>query len=120
MHDHVADLGPLAADPLLDLAGARVSVGQRGAGVERERQVGEQPVVGAQEAQLARRLAGLLPDDPLDEVAVAVDALALGGLGQRLEVRLHRVHLRHRLDDRPLDLGGDLVRVLERQLARAA
>ena len=82
-----------------------------------ERQVGEQPVVGAQEAQLARRLAGLLAHDPLDEVAVAVDALALGGLGQRLEVRLHRVHLRHRLDDRALDLGGDLVRVLERQLA---
>ena len=110
--------GRSLADPLLDLARAGVRLGQRRARVERQRQVGEQPVVGAQEAQLARRLAGLLAHDPLDEVAVAGDALALARLGQRLEVGLHRVHLRHRLDDRALDLGRDLVRVLERQLAR--
>ena len=39
-------------------------------------------------------------------------------LGERLEVRLHRGDLGHRVEDRALDLLGNIVRLLEREIAR--
>ena len=56
--DHVGDLGQLLAQPLLDLARARVRVGERRCRVEPEREERDEPLVRAQEAQLPRRAAG--------------------------------------------------------------
>ena len=63
-------------------------------------------------------LPGRLAHDPLDRGRV--ERLLLPGrrLGERLEVRLHRVDLGRRGADRLLDLLGHLVRGLERHLAR--
>src|SRR3954452_17691331 len=91
---HVGDVGACAADSLLHLACARVSVCERGAGGERQRDVREQALVGVEEAKLARWRAGRLADDASDTVDIGVvDALSCGGLGERLEMRLHDVDL---------------------------
>src|SRR6478752_956872 len=63
MHDHVGDVRPLTPDSLLDLARARVRLVEPARPFERERQERHKTVVGAQKAQLARGLAGLLLDD---------------------------------------------------------
>src|ERR1044072_230481 len=99
MNYHVGGLGTFAAGPLLDRPRARVGAGQGGAGVETESEVGEQAVVRAEEAQLTRRAARLLPDDALDEIPVGVvgdHASPLPLLRQRLEVRLHPGHVGYR------------------------
>ena len=59
----------------------------------------------------------------VDDVVVVATSCRLGRvpgrfLGERLEVRLHGGDLGHRLEDRALDLLGDLVRLLEREVAR--
>ena len=75
------------------IALARLMRGSEGlAGVERERQVGDEPFVGAQEAELARADSGLLADDALDGRRVGLDRTSRHGrrlLAERLEVRLH-------------------------------
>ena len=46
-----------------------------------------------------------------------LDELACSHLGERLEVGLHRGDLGDGVDDRPLDLFGNLVGLVERQVA---
>ena len=57
MNYHVGDIRPLAADPLLDLARARVRLVETAPPVEPEREERDQAAVGSQEAKLgaARR-----------------------------------------------------------------
>ena len=68
-----------------------------------------------------RSARGLRPvtrdDDALDLGGVVVPAAGRGRLGERLEVGLHVDDLGHRAEDRPLDLLGDRVRLVERKLA---
>ncbi len=52
--DHVGDVRPLEADLLFDLARACVRVVEARRPFEPERQEGDEPGVGAQEAKLAR------------------------------------------------------------------
>ena len=59
--DHVGDPRLRGPDSLLDLARARVGVGERPVGLEDERQVSDEAIVRAQEAELARVLAGHVP-----------------------------------------------------------
>ena len=82
MHDHVGDPGPRAADALFDLARTRMSLAQRGGRVERQGQLGDETFVRVDEAQLPRRRAGRLADDPLDERALVCRNVlpAFGGL----------------------------------------
>ena len=56
--------------------------------------------------------------DALDRVGVDALLARLRGLGQRLEVRLHGVELRHGGEDRVLELLGHVVRCLEGHVAR--
>ena len=108
--------GPLPPDELLDPA--RVGVrGRERAGAEPQRQVGDEPLVGVDEAQLRGIDAELGAHDAAHGRGVAGDLVARGFLAERLEMRLHRRHLRHRQLDRPLDLLGDRVRLLEREVA---
>ena len=86
--------------------------------VEAESEERDEADVGAQEAQLARRPARRLAHDPLDRGRVDALLARLRRLGERLEVRLHRVDLGRRGEDRVLELLGDVVRLLERHLAR--
>ena len=85
----------------------------------REREEGDQPDLGVQEAELARLGARRLDDDLAEGLGLR-GALALGHgacrrrLGQRLQVRLDRVDLGQRVEDLVLDGGRDLVRVRER------
>ena len=115
MHDDVGDLRPGEADALLDLARTRVRVGESAATLEPEGQVRDEPVIGVEETQLPWLGAGDLPHDAQDDVAldrVVVAAAPLARLRERLEVRLHGVHFRDGLHDRPLHLLGDRVRLL--------
>ena len=66
----------------------------------------------------ARIDAELGADDAAHGRGVAGDLVARGFLAERLEMRLHRRHLRNRSLDRSLDLLGDRVRLLEREVAR--
>src|SRR3954468_18135860 len=66
--DHVRDVGARAADRLLDLAPPCVRVLQAARPAETAREEGDEPlVVRAQEAELARRAARRLEDDPADD-----------------------------------------------------
>src|SRR6478609_6288695 len=88
--DHIGDIRTLASDSLLDLARARVRLVEPAGAFECERQERDEAVVRAQEAQLARRLAGLLLDDACDDRgAVGLDLACLALLRERLQVRLH-------------------------------
>src|SRR5205823_14166408 len=89
---------------------------------EPEREVGDEPLVGLEEAKLVRLAPGLLANDARDGRPVARDLVGarsarLAGFGERLEVRLHGLDLRHGLADGTLDLLRDLVRLLEREIA---
>src|SRR3954447_10883236 len=116
MHDDVGDLWMLPPDELLDPA--RVGVrGRECAGAEPQRQVGDEPLVGVDEPQLRGIDAQLGADDAAHRRGVARDLGAGRFLRERLEVRPHRGHLRNRELDRPLDLLGDRMRLLQRELA---
>src|SRR5581483_9230807 len=99
--DHVRDVGALATDPLLDLAGARVSLVEPARAAEAEGQERDEPAVGAKEAELLRleprRLAHDAPDERL---ALRRHLLRGARLRQRLEVRLHAGDLGHGRADR--------------------
>ena len=99
---------------------ARACASESAARVEAEREERDEALVGAEEAE-PRGGAPVWPraDDPPRTVdGVRLDARARAVLGERLDVRLHGVGLRHRLLDRALDLGRDGVRLLEREVAR--
>ena len=98
-------------------------VGKRCPARQVKGQIRDEPVIGVEEPQRRRLLARRLAHDAGDDVVVVGDLLLAGTgarsfFGQRLEMRLHGVDLRHRLADRTLDLLRDLVRVVERQIAR--
>ena len=116
MHDDVSDIRPLSPDELLDPARVCVRVGE-GVGAEPQREVGDETLVGVDEAQLGRIDAQLGADDAAHGRGVARDLRAGRFLAERLEVRLHRGHLRNRTLDRALDLLADRVRLLEREVA---
>ena len=61
---------------------------------------------------------GRLADESLDLGRIVVRLAAGCRLGERLEMALDVDDLGHPVDDRPLDLLGDRVRLVERQLAR--
>ncbi len=114
--------GSSRADALLDLARARVRLGERAAAssAEREEERRARPSVSRKRSSRGG-LPVALAHDPLDRRA----ASSLGprspaaGLAQRLEVRLHRVDLRHRLArSRARPATATVVRLLERQVAR--
>ena len=95
------------------------AVGERAAALEREREEDDDAVVGAHEPQLARRRAGLLAHDAARRRPRRCRSPRLGGLsasGSRCV--LHGLDLGHGGQDRALDLLGDLVRALEREVAR--
>src|SRR5947199_7923670 len=114
MNDDVRDPGPRPPDALLDLARPRMRLAEGCRRVEPKCQLRDQALVGVDEAQLARRLAGCLAHDPLDDGALGrcVVLAALARLGDRLEVRPHGMYLGDGLRDRTLDLARDLVRLL--------
>src|SRR5438876_8843879 len=68
--DDVGDVRPGAAKTLLDLAGACMRLRQRARGIEAERQIGEETLVGAKEVKLSRLLARDLAHDAQDDVAL--------------------------------------------------
>ena len=108
------------ADALLDLARPGVRIGEAALGFQPERQVRDEPLGRVQEAKLARLVSGDLADDAEDDVAfgrVVGHATAFTCLGERFEMRLHGVDLRHGGGDRLLDLIRHLVRLLQPQLA---
>src|SRR3954454_1309177 len=121
MDDDVRDVGTLAPDPLLDLAGARVRVVEAARAVEAEREERYEPTVGPEEAQRARVAARRVAHDATDDRFVVRLGLArlarLARLGQRLEVRLHAADLRNGGEDRRLQLLRDVVRLVEREVA---
>ena len=80
MDDDVGDLGLLAPDPLLDLTGARMRLGQAAPRVEREREESDEALAGAEEPHLPGSGSGHVANDPLD--GRRVDRLL--GSGQRL------------------------------------
>src|SRR3954470_20151521 len=102
MDDNVGDVGLRLAYELLDLAGAGMGVVEGRLAVEAEREERDEAVGGPQKAQLARRAAGRLAHDALDGARVEALLARLGELGERLEMRLHRVELRYRVEDRTL------------------
>ena len=114
--DHVGDVRPSAAQPLLDLACPRVRVRQRRGRIEPERHQGDDSLFRPQEPQRARRAAGRARDGGLE--LRRLDDLACTDLGERLEMRLHRGDLGDGAEDRALDLLRELVRLLERKVAR--
>src|SRR5207247_6508331 len=114
---HCGDVVPLATDALLDRSLALFCLLEPGVRVEPERQERDETAVGAQEAQLARRRAGRILDDPLDVARVDGDLATGRRLRQRLEMGLHRIDLRDGRGDRALHLLRDLVRLLEREIA---
>src|SRR4051794_29960940 len=116
MDDHVGDLGTLLPDPLLDLAGTTVRVGERRPWIQPEGHKGDETVVGFQEPKLTWRRSRRLTDDLLDEARVALDRRASRRLGERLEVSLDGDDLRQRLRDRTLDFACDGVGVFEGQI----
>src|SRR5689334_3863324 len=110
----------LVADARLDLARARMRVGERSARVEAERQERDEALVRLEEAQLARLMAHLLANDPANVAgldAAVLDCAHVLVLRQRLEVRLHGGDRGEGGANGELDLLGDLVRLLERQVA---
>src|SRR6476659_2187640 len=116
--DHVGDIRALAPDSLLDLARARVRLVEPARAFERERQERNETVVGAQEAQLPRRLAGFLLDHARhDRGAVGLDLARRTLLRKWLEMCLHAGDLGHRGADRRLEVFGDRVRLLEGEVA---
>src|SRR5262245_26294716 len=116
VHDDVGDLGALPPDQLLDPARIRVCGGQR-VRAEPQRQVGDEPLVRVDETELRRLDAELGTDDPAHGRGVA-GHLGSGRLfAEGLEMRLYRRHLGNCPLDRPLDLLGDCVCLLERQPA---
>src|SRR4029453_6165732 len=91
---NVRELGQVAAYVLLDLTREGVRVGQRAPRVEAQRKEGDEPLLGLEKANLARRSPGSAGDDPPDALCISLDVRARGGtpggrLAQRLEVRLH-------------------------------
>ena len=93
-------------------------VGERVA-IDSQGQVGDEPVVGVDEAQLRD---GSTPSSSrtmrLDRRGVSCDLGSHRLLVERLEVRLHRRDLGNRALDRALDLLGDRVCLLQREVAR--
>ena len=85
---------------------------------EPDREESDDPVVRPHETELTRGRPGLLAHRRLDRALVHLRCLARRGLRQRLEMRTHRAHLRHRVADRALDLLRDCVCALEAQVAR--
>ena len=98
-------------------------VGERAARVHRKREEGDEPDLRVQEAKLARLGPGRLNDDPPERLSLR-RTLALEnrtgrrGLGQRLEVGLHGVHIGQRFEDLVLHRRGDVVCLLEGVPAR--
>ena len=85
---------------------------------EAESEKGDEAVVGSDEAQLPRRRSRLLPHDLLDGADIHVDLLGRRCLGERLQMRAHVLDLGDGREDRALDLLGDVVRVLQCEIAR--
>src|SRR5262249_5514613 len=116
VHDDVRDLRPLAPDELLDPARVRMGGGKR-VGTQPQREVGDEALVRVDEPQPRRIDAELGEKDAADGRRVAGDFGAGGLLAERLEMRLYRRPLGNRLLDRALDLLGDGVRLLQREVA---
>ena len=91
--DHVGDLRVLAPDALLDLARVRMRLGEGALGSMPEREEGDETLVGAEEAELARL--GPVASRTMARTAAASssssprDRALRGRLGERLEMRLH-------------------------------
>jgi hypothetical protein len=117
VYDDVGDGRDSAADALFDGTRAPVRVGQRSFAPERKGEERDDPVIGTDEAEVSRGGAGFLYDSELDGSGINSDLLACRRLFQRLEVRLHRLDLAHLGKNRLLDLLGDRVRAIERELA---
>src|SRR5262249_32387992 len=116
VHDDVGDLRPLAPDQLLDPARVRMR-GRERVRAEAQRQACDEAVGRVDEAQLRRIDAELGPNDAAHGRGVAGDLGARGLLAERLEMCLHRRHLRNRVLDRPLDLLGDGMGLFQRESA---
>ena len=91
-------------------------VGERGLRAETERELRDDAFVGLEETDVVGHHADGVADDATDRGGVAGDDGGPRLLRERFEVRLHRRDLRHRRDDRPLDVFGDRMRLPERQL----
>src|SRR5207244_11489861 len=120
--DDLRDLRQLASDPLLDGRGDRVRLAEGARRVEGEGKEEDQAVLGLEQAELAGDAAGLRAHDaqcglPRNADGAVTGTPPLCRLRKRLEMRLHGVDLGQRLDDRVLDLRGDRVRLVERELA---
>ena len=85
---------------------------------EPEREEGDDAVVGAHEAELARVGTRLLAYRGLDGRGVDGDLLSGRRLFQRLDMRLDGPHLGHLSEDRGLDALRDVVCLVEREGAR--
>ena len=117
MDYHVGNIRPFVTDPLLDLARPCVGVREAARALEAKSQEGDETVVRAEETERARRGSGRLLDDAAhDRFVRRLHLASLLCLRERLEMRLHTGDLRHGGADRRLELLGDVVRLLERQV----
>src|SRR5262249_48654964 len=119
---HLGNLGALLADPLLDRAGGGVRGLKLGVRVEGEGQERDETAVRLEEAQLARRSAGLVADDAQDRGLLALRragrrSMAFGDVRKWLEVRPDDCDLGDRGEDRGLNVLGGVVSVVEGELA---
>src|SRR5581483_4826247 len=90
MNYHVVDVRQRATNLLLDLARPRMCLVESAGRVEAERQEGDEPGIGAEEAELARLGARQLVHDPAHvRLAPGAHLARRAALGERLEVRLH-------------------------------
>src|SRR5262249_12587538 len=118
VHHHVGDRGHRLAHSLLDRARVTVRVRERARAPEPEREEDDHALVGAHDAEVARAGARLLAPRGLDGGGVDLDRLSSCGLGDRLEVSLHRANLGRVAENRRLDLLRNVVRAIERELPR--
>ena len=117
VHHHVGDRGHRAAHALLDRARPAVRV--------RERPAPSSPSVrkttmpsSVRTMRTSRAIAPVSSRTAASIAAVSISTASPAAVSRdRLEVRLHRTHLRRVAQDRRLDLLGDLVRGVERELA---
>ena len=116
--DDLGDLGQLASDSLLDRARLRVRVGERRRRVEAERQVGDDAFGVRRKRSSRGGPAGLALDEALDPPSASRSISGLPpGLGERLRCVWTASTSGTAAHDRALDLLGDLVRLVERQVA---
>src|SRR5947208_14993440 len=86
--------------------------------IEAERHKRDEAFLGLEEPKLARRRAGRVADDLLDESSIPLHGCPPGRPGERLQMRPDGGDLRYRLGDLPFDLAPRRMRVLEAQVGR--